>query len=312
MNTPLVTVVTPCLNPGERLQRCLESVAAQTYPHVEHIVMDGGSTDATVDLLRESDVRWESRPDSGQSEAINRGFAQATGSILTWLNADDALRPSAVETVVAYLTGHPDVDLLVGAAEVVAGDRRTIMPSSGRLGIEQFDLHTPIAQPACFFRSETWRRCGPLDEQLHLAMDLDFWYRCLRAGQTFVAVPDVLAEIEFHEDAKTFSVPRFDWEVEYARVRIRHRRPKAAAVNIGRAIAQMSSPSVADRSRRLAGELERVAAEQPLEVVAGMKLEKFAMGDDIARLRHLAHPAVWRVSPTRRALLASLRRRLVR
>src|SRR3954454_12381822 len=98
---PLVSIVTPCLEPGERLARCLESVAAQTYPRIEHIVVDGGSTDGTVKELRKRGVRFVSEPDDGQTQAINKGFALARGDWLGWLNADDVLTTRAVELAVS-------------------------------------------------------------------------------------------------------------------------------------------------------------------------------------------------------------------
>src|SRR3954470_8977333 len=104
MNTPLVSIVTPCLNPGWRLTRCLASVAAQTYPHLEHIVVDGGSTDETLALLESSKIRWISGPDSVKMEAMNKGFTLSSGAILSWLNADDVWMPDAVTRAVQALS----------------------------------------------------------------------------------------------------------------------------------------------------------------------------------------------------------------
>src|SRR6185312_9310851 len=102
---PLVTVVTPCLNPGPDLARCLASVRAQSHPAVEHLVVDGASTDGTVERLQGAEgVTWVSEPDGGQAEAINKGFRRARGSIVTWLCADDELRPDAVARAVTALT----------------------------------------------------------------------------------------------------------------------------------------------------------------------------------------------------------------
>src|SRR4051812_47745101 len=103
----LVTIVTPCLNPGDRLARCLDSVAAQTHRQVEHIVIDGGSTDGTVDLLRARGVRFVSEPDRGQTQAINKGFDLAQGEWLGWLNADDELTPTSIELALAALDRTP-------------------------------------------------------------------------------------------------------------------------------------------------------------------------------------------------------------
>lgn len=309
---PLVTVVTPCLNPGERLARCLASVSAQTYPHVEHLVMDGGSDDGTLELLRASDVRWWSEPDSGQSQAINRGFARASGQILTWLNADDLLVPEAVEKVVQTLERQPSIDIVAGTARLVGdGEDRLAVPP-GQLTLASMDLHTPIAQPACFFTAESWNACGPLDEDLHLAMDLDLWYRFVTAGFRYARIDDVLAVIEFHEDAKTMAVPRLNWEQEYALVRQRHGRERARAINLGRAAVHglrrhTGEPTI----EQLRSELERACPRHIREAMAGARLERASFGGR-RRVRDYLHPDVWRVGETRGILLRALLRRLER
>src|SRR5918992_2241290 len=104
VSAPLVSVVTPSLNQGRYLREAIESVRAQTYSPIEHVVVDGGSTDETLDILSEYDhLRWVSEPDRGQSHALNKGFAMATGEIFGWLNADDAYEPHAVAAGVAAL-----------------------------------------------------------------------------------------------------------------------------------------------------------------------------------------------------------------
>src|SRR6266566_3189808 len=104
-----VSVITPCLNPGDRFVRCLDSVSAQTYGDVEHVIVDGGSTDGAVELARSRGLRVISEPDNGQTDALNKGFALASGDCLGWLNADDWLVPEAVEHVVETFAANPEV-----------------------------------------------------------------------------------------------------------------------------------------------------------------------------------------------------------
>lgn len=108
---PLVSIVTPSYNKGCFIEETILSVKNQTYPYIEHIVMDGGSTDGTLDILRKyaNNITWLSEPDEGQSDAINKGWRRAKGQILGWLNADDTYMPWAVQTAVEFLAENPDV-----------------------------------------------------------------------------------------------------------------------------------------------------------------------------------------------------------
>src|SRR5579859_3606703 len=115
---PLVTIVTPCLNSARFLEQTIHSVLEQDYPRIEYIVMDGGSTDATLDILRkyESKLRWESQPDSGAADAVNRGFALGAGEILGFLNADDVYHAGAVSAAVRHLRENPEAAAVYGDA----------------------------------------------------------------------------------------------------------------------------------------------------------------------------------------------------
>src|SRR5215211_7820563 len=117
MELPLISIVTPSYNQARFVEETLRSVASQDYPRVEHIVVDGGSTDGSVEIIRwyEGTLRsWVSEPDRGQSHAINKGLAQAQGDVLTWLNSDDTLLPGALAAVGNFFAQHPDIDLVYG------------------------------------------------------------------------------------------------------------------------------------------------------------------------------------------------------
>jgi glycosyltransferase involved in cell wall biosynthesis len=201
----LVSIVTPSLNQARYLREAIESVRAQTHSPLEHIVVDGGSTDGTLDILSDyRDLRWTSEPDRGQSHALNKGFDLAAGEILGWLNADDAYDPDAVAQAVAAIRE-------IGAALVYADVTRVNDDGVNPRRIHSrpaFDLWTElnlgcgIYSPAVFFTRAALDAAGPLDESLHLTMDYDLW---LRIGKRFPIrrVDAVWAVQRIHDDAKT-------------------------------------------------------------------------------------------------------------
>jgi glycosyltransferase involved in cell wall biosynthesis len=202
---PPVSIVTPSLDQGRYLREAIESVLAQGYEPIEHVVVDGGSTDGSLDILAEYDhLRWLSEPDRGQSHALNKGFALASGAIVGWLNADDAYLPNAVEAAVAALEQ-------TGAALVYAdvtrvnddgvNPRRIRSRSEWHLWTE-LNLGCGIFSPAVFFTRAALDAVGELDESLSLTMDYDLW---LRIGMRFEMrhVDDVWAVQRIHDDAKT-------------------------------------------------------------------------------------------------------------
>jgi glycosyltransferase involved in cell wall biosynthesis len=202
---PLVSIVTPSLNQGRWLPAAITSVRAQTYPRVEHVVVDGGSSDETLEILRANEgVRWMSEPDRGQSHALNKGFALAQGEILGWLNADDAYEPDAVAAAVAALresaTGLVYADVTRVNDDGVNPRRIRSRPHWNHW--TEVNEGCGVYSPAVFFTREAFEAVGGLDESLHLTMDYDLW---LRIGRRFGAqyVDAVWAVQRIHDDAKT-------------------------------------------------------------------------------------------------------------
>jgi glycosyltransferase involved in cell wall biosynthesis len=205
---PLVSIVTPSLNQAGFLASAIASVQAQDYPRVEHIVVDGGSTDGTLAVLARHapSLRWVSEPDAGQSAAINRGFRMAAGQILSWLNADDLLHPGAVRAVVEQFRSDPAAMMVYGQADFVDGSGLPIEPLRR---VEPFNLarlvevHDYIVQPAAFVRREALAAVGYVDETLHWSMDWDLW---IRIGQRFPVryLPVLLATVRLHAQTKTY------------------------------------------------------------------------------------------------------------
>jgi hypothetical protein len=209
LGEPLVTIVTPSLNQGEFIRATIESVLGQDYPHIEYIVMDGGSTDATAQIAAEyaGKLTFISEKDSGQSHAINKGFAMARGEIVAWLNSDDLLLPGAVRHAVEGFRG-------AGRAGAVYGEGYRIDREGavkGRfLATEPFNLwklvylSDYVLQQATFFRRAAVEAAGGLDESLHYAMD---WDLLIRLGKKFGLhyVPQYLGALREYDEAKTFS-----------------------------------------------------------------------------------------------------------
>lgn len=177
---PLVSIITPSLGQGRFIRQTIESVISQDYPRLEYLVMDGGSTDDTLDILRSYGTRliWRSAPDLGQADAVNAGFRLANGEILGWLNADDTYQPGAVTAAVEHLVAHHET-------AVVYGDAYYIDEQNAVIGIyptEDFNLNRLaeaclICQPTAFIRRSAVESVGMLDPALHYCMDYDLWIR---------------------------------------------------------------------------------------------------------------------------------------
>ncbi len=208
MPMPLVSIVTPSYNQGRFLRRTIASVLSQDYPHVEYLVIDGGSNDESIDILRSYGAHffWRSQPDRGQSDAINQGLRLAHGDILAYLNSDDVLLPGAIATAVEHFRSHPDWDLLYGSAYHIDEEDRVL----GAYPTAPYDFDRLlqsccICQPAAFWRRRITDRVGLFDESLHCAMDYDYWMRIDRAGGILRHVPDFLACSRVHAQTKTLS-----------------------------------------------------------------------------------------------------------
>ena len=215
--TPSISIVTPTFNQGPFLEEALLSVTEQKYEGLEHLVIDGGSDDNTISVLRHySDaecwkhLRWTSEPDRGQSHALNKGFALAGGDIIGWLNSDDRYRPGCLNYVSRIFQERPDVDVVYGDYTWIDEDGRT---SQLRREIEfsYFILlyHRVLYIPttATFLRRRVFEEGNWLDESLHYAMDFEFLVRLASRGYTFLHVPATLGDFRFQRTSKTCSSP---------------------------------------------------------------------------------------------------------
>lgn len=204
---PLVSVVTPSLNQAEFIEETILSVLGQDYANIEYLVVDGGSADRTLEILRrhQGELRWTSGADSGQSDAINRGFAATSGEIIAWLNADDRYMPGAVTAAVEAFAADPALDLVYGQAVFI--DRAGRSLDSIRRGAEWsvdnlINSTNFVQQPAAFFRRTAFEALGGLDVDLHYVMDYDLWIRLGSHGRVRY-LPEVMAEVRMHAETKT-------------------------------------------------------------------------------------------------------------
>jgi glycosyltransferase involved in cell wall biosynthesis len=224
---PRITLVTPSFNQGAFIEATLRSVLLQEYPNLEYMVFDGGSTDGAAEVVR-GYAPWlahhEIGADRGQSSAINRGFARATGEILGWVNSDDRLLPGALWRIAEAARRDPSCVAWVGGVRSVAPDGRLIFPKVPRnLTREQladWGHGADFAQPGCFFSRKAFESAGPADESLHYAFDVDLWLRLAAQGR-FAEVEGFLAEETIHPAAKTYA-QRGKSLAELHLVQIRH------------------------------------------------------------------------------------------
>jgi glycosyltransferase involved in cell wall biosynthesis len=205
--TPLISVVTPSYNQGRYIEDTIQSVLNQEYPNIEYIVVDGGSTDNTIEILKkyEDKLKWISEKDEGQTDAISKGFNMAKGDILGWLNSDDAYLPDAVNAVVKHFHDCPGTGMVYGKSHLTDETGNII----SNYPTEPFDYKRLarfnfIAQPSVFFRKETYMAAGGVDRNLHYIMDYDLWLRIAKKYRIDF-LPHFISNFRLHAGSKTIS-----------------------------------------------------------------------------------------------------------
>lgn len=211
---PKITIVTPSYNHGEFLEQTILSIIKQNYPNLEYIIIDGGSTDNTIEIIKRYEQHityWVSEKDNGQSHAINKGFARATGDWGIWINSDDMLAPGALHKIAETLARAPKNTMLMGQYHEVDryGENPKLKHSKIRTLEELVDIQhhwrkggNQIGQQALFFSLDLWRKVGGLDENNHTSMDYDLWGRMMLAGGVIEPVDELLGIFRTYEGQK--------------------------------------------------------------------------------------------------------------
>jgi len=208
MNNLKVSIITPSYNQSRFIERTINSVLEQDYSNIEYIVMDGGSQDGTREILQKYTQRlagWVSEPDHGQTDAINKGFARASGDILAWLNSDDTYNPGAVAAAVDFLANNPHIGMVYADTNFIDEKGQEI----GRFPAAQTDYnrlrngYVHIPQQAAFFRADLWRQVGPLDQDFYFAMDYDLWVRLAKLAPLAYLPGQTWANFRLHTSGKT-------------------------------------------------------------------------------------------------------------
>jgi glycosyltransferase involved in cell wall biosynthesis len=208
---PLVSIITPSFNQGKFLEETIRSVLGQDYDRVEYLLIDGASTDNSLDIIRKYAQRltyWVSEPDRGQAQAINKGLKQAKGDILGWLNSDDVLLPGTIRRAVETLQAYPDVDVVYGRLERMDEQGKPvptpILPKD-RVEFNRGNMleECTVNQAGAFWRREMMEKVGLLNESLRYVMDYEYWIRIAIAGGRFKRLPETTARFRLTRDSKT-------------------------------------------------------------------------------------------------------------
>jgi glycosyltransferase involved in cell wall biosynthesis len=230
---PLVSIITPSYNQASFLERTIQSVLYQDYPVIEYIIIDGASTDNSLQIIRKYEdqlASWISEPDQGQAEAINKGFAKARGDIIAWLNSDDLLIAGAVSEAVQALADTPEAGMVYGDGILIDEDDRILDWHP----YQQYDVadllkFNVLLQPAVFMRREVLDRVGWLDIQYNLILDHELWVR-IAASSSIVHVPSYWAAERTYPDAKTRAMAAGFVEEAYSLIRSHEFDPKLGPI----------------------------------------------------------------------------------
>lgn len=237
---PKISIVTPSFNQAKFLEQTILSIINQDYPDLEYIIIDGGSTDGSVEIIRKYEeylTYWVSEKDNGQANAINKGFAMCTGDVLNWINSDDRLKPGALKSVAEIVRAHPDAGAWVGSCKLV-DEKGVLLRTNKPRGLTRDKMAGwgntgHFFQPSCFIARKAWDKYGPLDESLYCCFDLDLYLKIAK-DYKFHGVNKVWSEATIHREAKTSArIPLL--RAERHIVQARHGYESLAIKNIERA-----------------------------------------------------------------------------
>jgi glycosyltransferase involved in cell wall biosynthesis len=223
---PLVSVVTAALDPPlDKLVRCIESVEGQGYPRIEHVIVDGGSTNGALDVLaRHEHLRWVSEPDRGQCDAMNKAFFERSGGdLIVWLNADDVLYPGSVEHAAKLFQEDPAIGWVYGNLDVDRRGHKHVIKPPAKASLRALDFNNiGFIAPGTMFARWALERAGKLDEDFHMEMDLDLSLSLLEAEVPSRYTPRALALLEIYDGTKSGEVPKREIAFERHNIYLKH------------------------------------------------------------------------------------------
>ena len=222
---PKISIISPSFNQGHLLEETILSVVNQNYPNLEYIIIDGGSTDSSVDIVRKYQKNlsyWLSEHDRGQAHAINKGIHRSTGEIVAYLNSDDIYLPGTLRTVSEFFMNHKEIDIVYGDCLIIDEKSRTIKKRK-EISFDYLmgcfiGFSTIMSQPTVFVRRRVFHQVGDFNEELVINLDGDYWFRCAQTGMRFKHIPFFLAGFRIHPDSKTTSMTKKNkqlWNQEY-------------------------------------------------------------------------------------------------
>jgi glycosyltransferase involved in cell wall biosynthesis len=207
LQLPKISIITPSFNQSQYLEKTIQSVVDQNYPNLEYIIMDGGSTDGSVDIIKKYTniiTHWESNPDKGQADAIFRGFEQTTGDIIAWINSDDYYLDGAFASVGEFFAQHPEIQWIIGNGIFVDKNNKKLLdyycPPVDHDRLLHFGM--TIFQPTMFIKREFFFKCGGFDRGLQCSFDYDLVLRLSTYGPPGI-INSMLAAFRFHKTSKT-------------------------------------------------------------------------------------------------------------
>lgn len=221
--SPKISIITPSFNQGSFLEETILSVHRQTYPNFEHLIIDGGSSDDSVDIIKKHQDKfafWISEPDKGQADAINKGIQHSTGEILIWINSDDLLEPDALFKAVNCFEKNPSALLIHGKSILFGNGKKPKIIGELKNDMNaRYLAYIPFPQPSCFFRRSLITASGPLDTSLHYGMDYELVIRAALSGN-LIFCNEILSRYRLHAESKTNRSLEFarEWNITFSKL----------------------------------------------------------------------------------------------
>ena len=203
---PKISIITPSFNQGKFIERTIKSVLNQNYSNFEYIVIDGGSTDETISILKKYNdkLTWISEPDSGQTSAINKGLRMSLGNIIAYLNSDDTYEPHTLKIISKYFADHPKTYFVYGEGRLIDCDDNEIgFYNTKTADYQSLASHCPISQPTTFMKRKIYEEIGEFNESYQFTMDYEYWIRVSKKFKLHYLKKLILANARIHDDAKT-------------------------------------------------------------------------------------------------------------